>query len=231
MSCDDVTVQDRVELDSVVGDLQPNRQYLDAIDHRLIQCHVDSLEAFQKLSLRARPSGHGSSGPLAAGARCFVGVRLPARNSRPENPSTGSLPRPQAELLRAPALFFGTVQKRRVVAVFCGNAGADGSRVTINIADVPKFTQCKNIVFDMAPPASASVVEIKVPDGSADAFRAADPRRVQLKPKFRLKQGAENDGACRPSHMLLRRRGRLERCRSRCMGLRRHWCRALVRVG
>ena len=53
-------------------------------------------------------------------------------------------------------------EKGRVVAVFWGDAGADGSPVTINLADKPEFAQYKNVIFDMDPLHATSVVEIKL---------------------------------------------------------------------
>jgi len=53
----------------------------------------------------------------------------------------------------------------RVVAVFWGDAGADGSPVTINPVDGAEFTQYKNVVFDIVTPAAARAsgrVEIKL---------------------------------------------------------------------
>ena len=52
--------------------------------------------------------------------------------------------------------------KGRVVAVFWGNAGSDGSPVTINIVDGPEFTQYRNVVFDLSPPSRVTDIEIKL---------------------------------------------------------------------
>jgi hypothetical protein len=72
--------------------------------------------------------------------------------------------------------------KGRVVAVFWGNAGADGSPVTINVADGPEFTQYRNVVFELSPPNRATEIEIKLRvNGKCLTAPAHLPGQVVLK--------------------------------------------------